>query len=127
MRNVVLALALAAGALLIPSVVQATSLPVGSIIGGTNLTQSGTAVNALGQFSFNTTIHYAVFQETATGNLDFLYQATNDGPAGADAIDHVASSSFRNHTVSVDFVSPSDPQLAGAGFVSAGTIVNPSS
>jgi len=127
MKKSVFAIALAAGMLAAPSIVQATSLPAGSIIGGTNLTQSGTAVNALGQFSFNTSIRYAVYQETGTGHLDFLYQVRNDGPSGADSIDHVSSSSFQNFATTVGFVSPSDPQLAGAGFTTSGTIVDPTS
>jgi len=126
MRKLVFLLLVPAAAIVLPDAARATSLPAGSIISGTNLTQSGTAVNALGQFSFNTSVRYAVYQETATGHLDFLYQVRNDGPAGADSIDHVSSASFKGFTTTVDFVSPSDPQLAGAGFTTT-SIVNPTS
>jgi hypothetical protein len=68
-----------------------TSLPAGSFFfGPENLTITG--VNALGQTRFTGTLTFAVYRESATGFLDFLYQYHSN--ASSDPVQHVSTTDF---------------------------------
>ncbi len=93
-----------------PPVVPVTvGLPAGSIVGASTATITAS--------SFTGTLTFAVWKETVSGLLDFLYQVTNNA-GSIDNIGRVTMADFTGFTTSVSYA------LAGtqpAGFV-AGTV-----
>src|SRR5713226_1089147 len=62
-----------------PEPVSAEVLPAGSIVsnGGNVSVVSFTGIDAQGHTRYQGTLYFAVYQEAATGYLDFLYQIKN--------------------------------------------------
>jgi hypothetical protein len=85
--------------------VSAEALPAGSIVsnGGNVALVSFTGIDAQGHTRYQGTLYFAVYQEAATGYLDFLYQIQNSKKSH-DSLER---------TTNVDF-------SAAAGFVDAG-------
>src|SRR5262249_6750310 len=56
------------------------ALPAGAIVSNGGLVSMATfsAFDALGRFHYSGTLYFAVWQESATGFLDFVYQIAND-------------------------------------------------
>jgi hypothetical protein len=74
------------------SVTTETALPAGSFFFGPE-TLAITGVNALGQTRFTGNLTFAVYRESATGFLDFLYQYQNNA-SSRDAVQHVSTTDF---------------------------------
>src|SRR5262245_54975195 len=83
------------------------TLAAGSII--TTLTSSGSAGTLSGTFKL------AVYKETATGNLDFLYQFVTD--PGSSKVEHITGNNYDSFTTNVGYLTSNaiDP---GLGFFS---------
>ena len=94
------------------------SLPAGSYAFAPE-TLAITGMNALGQTRFTGTLTFAVYRESATGFLDFLYQYHNNGTS-RDPIEHVASTDFAGNFTDVTHLTRTPP----SGFV-LGTAVPP--
>jgi len=114
------------------SVLQATPLtPGGNVAASAELampagsyafapvTLAITGINALGQTRFTGTLTFAVYRESATGFLDFLYQYHNNGTS-RDPIEHVSSTDFSGNFTDVSHITHTAPP----GFV-LGTAVPP--
>src|SRR5438128_1441949 len=74
------------GTMVIPS--PEAALPAGSyFVAPTSVSVTG--INALGQNRFTGTLTFAVYRESATGFLDFLYQY-HASTSSADPVEHLA-------------------------------------
>ena len=105
---------LAPGTMVVPSA--EAGLPAGGYADGpTSVAITGT--NALGQIRFTGTLTFAVYRESATGFLDFLYQYHNNA-SSRDPIEHVSSTDFSGNFTDVTHLTAAPP----AGFV-LGTVV----
>jgi len=95
------------------------AMPAGSYA-FTPVTLAITGINALGQTRFTGTLTFAVYRESATGFLDFLYQYHNNGMS-RDPIEHVSNTDFAGNFTDVTHITRTAP----SGFV-LGTTVPPS-
>ena len=85
------------GSQVIPSAESA--LPAGSyVFSPTTVSISG--VNALGETRFTGTLTFAVYRESATGFLDFLYQYHNN-TSSRDPVEHLTMTDFATVTTDV--------------------------
>jgi len=115
------------GSQVIPSAEAA--LPVGSYsFSPTMVAISG--VNALGEIRFTGTLTFAVYRESATGFLDFLYQYHND-PSARDPVERLSLTDFASVSADVTHLTTTPtgfasgtvvPQLATRSF-GAGSVV----
>jgi len=96
-----------------------SALPTGSYAFAP-VTLAITGINALGQTRFTGTLTFAVYRESATGFLDFLYQYHNNGMS-RDPIEHVSSTDFAGNFTDVTHITTTAP----SGFV-LGTAIPPS-
>jgi hypothetical protein len=85
------------------------SLPAGSFVFAA-LNQAITGTNALGQTRFMGTLTFAVYRESATGTLDFLYQYRD---ASGDPVEHVSTTDFGTFSANVTHLTTTAP----TGFV----------
>ena len=93
-----------------------TALPAGSYAFAP-VTLAITGINALGQTRFTGTLTFAVYRESATGFLDFLYQYHNNGTS-RDPIQHVSSTDFSGNFTDVTHITTTAP----SGFVLGTTV-----
>jgi len=103
------------GSQVVPSAEAA--LPAGSYVFSPT-TVSITGLNALGETRFTGTLMFAVYRESATGFLDFLYQYQNN-IGSRDAVEHLSLTDFASVTTDVTHL-----MTAPTGFGS-GTVVPP--
>src|SRR5438874_766060 len=85
------------GGIVVPS--PELALPAGSYFFGPTM-QTITGVNALGQTRFTGTLTFAVYRESATGFLDFLYQYHNN-TSSRDPVEHLSATDFASVTTDV--------------------------
>jgi hypothetical protein len=89
-----------------------TALPAGGYAtGGTPQTVSFTGTNALGEVRFTGTLTFAVYRETATGFLDFLFQVHNNSTS-REGIEFVSNTDYSHNFTDVTYL-----QRASTGFV----------
>ena len=112
MKRMILTLAVAAGVLCASQSAWATPLLPGSSTPGVATTLgTGTIVDAgsimltsnQGSTDFTATLRYAVYKTTG-GTLDFLYQVSNTSAAGANNIEQLVASSFKNFSTDVGYL-----------------------
>src|SRR5262245_51757474 len=79
-----------------------------------------TGINALGQTRFTGTLTFAVYRESATGFLDFLYQYhANTG--SRDPIEHFAMTDFSGFSTNVTHITATAPSGFVLGTIAPGT------
>jgi hypothetical protein len=100
---------LAPGAEVTPSAER--TLPAGSYFVGPS-TEPVTGVNALGHVWFSGTLTFAVYRESATGFLDFLYQYHASTSQGR--VQHLSTIDFGKFSADVTYLKT---KLAPSGFV----------
>jgi hypothetical protein len=106
---------LAPGTQVVPS--PEAALPAGSYFVSPS-TLSVTGVNALGQTRFTGTLTFAVYRESATGFLDFLYQY--HALTSHDPVQHITTIDFAKSTTDVTHITTTAP----AGFVRGTQVPN---
>jgi hypothetical protein len=99
-----------------------SSLPAGSV-----LAYHKTSLSAVPSSTFAVTLASAVWQEAATGHLDFLYQVISKTPPGGAAINDANFTGFAGVKTNVSNLSPTAAsgtgELAEYGFVTTGTVL----
>src|SRR6516162_7763883 len=105
---------LSPGSQVVPSAEAA--LPAGSYAFSPT-TSPITGINALGQTRFTGTLTFAVYRESATGFLDFVYQY-HANAGSRDPIQHVSSTDFAGNFTDVTHITTTAP----SGFVLGTTV-----
>jgi hypothetical protein len=135
MRRLMLGMAVTIGLLgIVPRVLATDLVPGGSVIpdtisslpAGTVVASQSISLTSTSPSTFGVNLVSAVWQESATGHLDFVYQVTNTSPSGGDAINAANFSSFAGVKTDVSNLSPTvasgNGPLVGLRFNSAGTV-----
>src|SRR5215831_17532316 len=84
-----------------------TAMPAGSYFYGPT-TISITGINALHQTRFTGELTFAVYRESASGLLDFLYQYHNDA-SSTDPVQNITTMDFGTFTTDVTYISGTAP------------------
>src|SRR5437870_2957006 len=99
------------------------SMPAGSILASGVQTLSSPTDPDSGNPYYTATVRYAVYKETATGTLDFLYQVLN-GSSSEDSLGSLRNSSFARYTTDVYNTAASNFTIDPKNVFSGGTVTS---
>jgi hypothetical protein len=131
MKRLIAAAALVAGALYGSPCAQATSLlpnktvtlpSTTSSLADGSIVSSGSTSLTSGDGGYTASLNYAVYKESVSGMIDFLFQVVNSSNSIDSAIS-LSASTFAGVKTSVYNVSPSDANLSGSLFDSSGSVL----